>query len=108
MHIEHIIPNKNDNLGNLCLSCSSCNLSKGTAITATDPQTDKAVSLYNPRKQQWHEHFQWINRGLIIEGKTDVGRATISRLKMNQQRLLRARRNWILAGNHPPKLDRNN
>ena len=50
----------------------------------------------------WQEHFEWIDNGLRLQGKTPIGRATISRLKMNQERIVRARRNWILAGNHPP------
>jgi hypothetical protein len=40
--------------------------------------------------------------GLTLQGKTPTGRATIERLKMNQERVVRARRNWMNAGNHPP------
>lgn len=102
MHIEHIIPGGGDNEANLCLACSSCNLSKATATSAIDPETDEITALYNPRLQIWDDHFEWIDGGLRLRAKTAIGRVTIVRLKMNQQRLVRARRNWILAGNHPP------
>ena len=102
MHVEHIDPNGGDNPDNLCLSCSSCNLSKATATSGHDPETGEEIELFNPRLQTWETHFEWADGGLRLRGKTSVGRATIVRLKMNQQRLIRARRNWIRSGNHPP------
>jgi hypothetical protein len=105
MHVEHIIPNEGDDLENLCLSCSSCNLSKATATSAADPETGAIVSLFNPRMQIWQDHFEWIDGGLRIRGKTSTGRATVDRLKMNRSRLVRARQNWIAVDNHPPGKD---
>jgi hypothetical protein len=102
MHIEHINPDGGDALDNLCLSCSSCNLSKATATSARDTESDEQTPLFNPRTQIWNQHFAWIDGGLRLRGKTAEGRVTIIRLKMNQQRLIRARQNWITAGNHPP------
>lgn len=104
MNIEHINPNGDDDLSNLCLACFSCNLSKAVATTAVDPETQELVALFNPRQQVWKQHFEWIEGGLRLYGKTPTGRATIERLKMNQQRLVRARHNWITAGSHPPQL----
>lgn len=104
MHVEHIDPNGGDELENLCLSCPSCNLSKGIANSATDPVSLELVPLFNPRKESWFDHFVWAENGLRIHGLTPVGRATVNRLKMNQPRLIRARNNWILASNHPPQL----
>jgi hypothetical protein len=103
MHTEHINPHGGDVLDNLCLSCSSCNLSKGQATKAEDPQTGQETPLFNPRTQKWRGHFVWIDGGLRLQGITAVGRATIFRLKINQDRLVRARKNWIIAGNHPPQ-----
>lgn len=48
MHVEHIYPDGRDNLENLCLSCPSCNLSKASATSALDPETDEAIPLFNP------------------------------------------------------------
>ena len=103
MHTEHIIPDGNDELDNLCLSCASCNLSKGQATQAIDPESNTMVALFNPRIQHWSEHFEWIDGGLRLRGKTNCGRATIVRLKINQERVVRARRQWIRANSHPPK-----
>lgn len=103
MHIEHIDPANGDSDENLCLSCPNCNLSKAAATTGFDTQTNQEIALFNPRTQIWSEHFEWIDGGLRLHGKSSTGRVTIERLKMNQQRIIRARRNWIFSGNHPPE-----
>jgi len=103
MHVEHINPDGGDDPSNLCLSCSSCNFSKGIAVTGYDSESTETVMLFNPRQQIWKDHFEWLDGGLRLLGKTPIGRGTIQRLKMNQERLVRARQNWIEAGNHPPK-----
>jgi 5-methylcytosine-specific restriction endonuclease McrA len=102
MHVEHIEPNGNNEIDNLCLSCAICNLSKAKATNALDPETDKIVPLFNPRKQTWSEHFVWVDGGLRIKGLTPTGRATVLRLKMNIDRVVIARSFWIKTGNHPP------
>lgn len=104
MHIEHIQPNGDNDLQNLCLACSNCNLSKSVATRATDPLTQQSVILFNPRQHLWSEHFRWVERGLRVEGLTPIGRATVERLKMNQDRVVSARVRWIQAGWHPPRL----
>lgn len=105
MHVEHIDPNGDDILANLCLSCPSCNMSKAKATTAADPETGKTVTLFNPRQHKWVDHFIWIDGGLRLEGLSPTGRATIIRLKMNLDRVVHARSFWIKAGNHPPHSD---
>lgn len=102
MHTEHIIPNNGDNIDNLCLACPNCNLAKSAAIEALDTLTNEVVPLFNPRNQMWSDHFEWSPDGLFLHGKTATGRATIIRLKMNRERIIRARQNWIIAGTHPP------
>lgn len=102
MHIEHIDPNGGDKPDNLCLSCSSCNLSKAEAISALDLETHDLVSLFNPRQQRWVDHFAWIEEGTRLLGKTPTGRATIARLGMNRERVVTARKIWVRAGAHPP------
>lgn len=102
MHVEHIDPQGSDNPDNLCLSCPSCNLSKAKATSAPDPLTETFVSLFNPRQHLWDDHFEWIENGALVIGKTPTGRATVERLKMNIDRVVTARRIWIKAGEHPP------
>jgi hypothetical protein len=104
MHIEHIQPNGADDLDNLCLSCANCNLSKAAAISAIDPISSETVPLFNPRIQLWAEHFQWTTDYKQLQGLTMVGRATIERLKMNQEKMQIARARWRIAGHHPPSL----
>jgi len=38
-----------------------------------------------------------------IVGLTPVGRATISALNLNNEVAVEVRRNWVLAGWHPPE-----
>ena len=101
MHIEHINPSGGDNVENLCLACSNCNLSKAAAISAVDPTTGEEVPFFNPRQHTWTEHFVWIDDGLRVLGLTAIGRVTAVRLKMNRDRIVRARQRWIEAGFHP-------
>jgi hypothetical protein len=102
MHVEHIDPQGGDDLENLCLSCANCNLSKAKATVAIDPETKAIVILFNPRTQIWIEHFEWIDDGLRLRGLTPTARATIIRLKINQERVIIARKRWISGGFHPP------
>lgn len=102
MHVDHIDPNGSDTLENLCLACWNCNTSKQQATSAVDPETQEMTPLYNPRKEQWSEHFQWLDSGIWIRGLTSTGRATIDRLKMNRPTIVIARKRWVEGGYHPP------
>lgn len=106
LEVEHIIPRveggRNDE-SNLWLSCSLCNRYKGSQITAIDPHTGAIVALFNPRIQEWRENFSWSVDGVCIVGLTDVGRATVVALRLNNALAAEVRRNWILAGWHPPE-----
>lgn len=104
--IEHIIP---EALGgsskeeNLWLACPRCNRHKGDRISAVDSQTGQVVVLFDPRRQQWEEHFTWQDDGVRIGGLTPTGRATVSALQLNNPYALRARRIWRTWGWHPPR-----
>ena len=104
-HIDHVIPVKvggQTEVGNLALACVSCSLRKAARQSATDPETGREVSLYNPRQQHWHEHFQW--RGVLLEGLTPIGRATINALELNRPLILAIRQEEVLLRRHgsPP------
>ena len=106
MHIEHIIPvsqGGDSTEANLWLACAWCNSYKGAKTYATDPVTGGEVPLFNPRTQQWFDHFRWSDDGAHIIGLTPIGRATVLTLKLNNEFILPARRNWVLAGWHPPQ-----
>ncbi|MBK8024961.1 MAG: HNH endonuclease [Chloroflexi bacterium] len=103
MHVDHIDPEGDDALDNLCLACGNCNLSKAKATSAADPETQRTVPLFNPRTQVWSEHFEWTLGGTVLHGLTSVGRATVERLRINQDRVVSARSLWVFAGVHPPR-----
>jgi len=84
LHVEHIIPKVHggtDDPENLALACIDCNLHKGTNLSGIDPQTGRVTDLFQPRKHDWRDHFGW--RGILIVGKTAIGRATVNVLRMN-------------------------
>jgi hypothetical protein len=93
LSIEHIIPEAKGGRtveGNLCLACHSCNEFKGTRVLVRDPATGKRVRLWNPRRQQWPDHFSWSEEGTEILGLTPCGRATIDGLHLNRPELVAA------------------
>lgn len=88
---------------NLWLSCRRCNGFKGTQTSAIAPKTNKEVLLFNPRTQNWNEHFYWSADGTKIIGKTPIGRATVITLKLIEEVIVIARRLWVSVGWFPPK-----
>lgn len=105
LEIEHIIPRSKggtDVEANLWLACRSCNSYKSDQITSVDPLTGNVVNLFNPRQQAWHQHFRWNEDGTLIIGVTECGRATVIALNLNNLIAVTVRRNWVLAGWHPP------
>ena len=102
-HIDHIIPRAAHGetvAENLALACVSCSLRKAARQTAIDPQSGNEVALYNPRRDVWHECFQW--EGVYVVGLTVGGRATIAVLQMNRPLMLAIRQEAAALGRHPP------
>ena len=92
LQIEHIIPRKHggaDSFGNLALACAECNLHKGSNLTGIDPESNLVAVLFNPRSDDWTEHFSW--DGLRVVGLTPIGRATVRVLELNSAPRLRVR-----------------
>jgi HNH endonuclease len=83
---------------NTCLACASCNGAKGSNAAGFDPDTGLLVPLFNPRSDDWSDHFVW--NGPVLVGLTAVGRATIDVLNINDhdrtehRRLLLATELW--------------
>lgn len=106
LEIEHLHPQA---LGgesveeNLWLACRECNAHKATKAKATDRLTGKTVKLFNPRKQNWGEHFEFGNDSTEIIGKTACGRATVEALQMNNIYQTTARLAWSETNKFPPK-----
>ncbi|GBO55479.1 hypothetical protein APA_3630 [Pseudanabaena sp. lw0831] len=105
MTIDHIQPVSKGGLNtteNLCLACRTCNEYKSDTTEAIDPLTGELVALFNPRQQNWKEHFQWNNDASQIEGLTVIGRVTVIALRMNNAVIVATRKRWFAIGWHPP------
>jgi hypothetical protein len=106
LEIDHLTPEAEGGKterGNLWLACSTCNKRKGKRRRIPVPGTDRTVRLFNPRGDRWADHFRWVDDDELIEGKTDIGRATVAALELNLPPVrVIARRNWKLIGKHPP------
>ena len=92
-HIEHVIARQHDggdDLDNLAPACDRCNLYKGPNLSAIDPQSGALVRLFNPRMDEWQRHFRL--HDAVIEGFTEIGRATAHLLQMNAEHRVQLRR----------------
>ena len=105
MENDHIIPVSREgetSLGNLCLSCAGCNVFKRDSVAAIDPETGAKAALFNPRIHSWNDHFRWDDEKTRLIGLSAIGRATVSRLRINRRKAIQARRRWVDAALHPP------
>lgn len=92
LQLEHIIAKKHggsDDPANLAMACDRCNAYKGPNLSGIDPETGQIVALFNPRTQNWQEHFAYADA--LIVGLTPCGRATVVVLNMNAPRRVRLR-----------------
>ena len=106
MELDHLIPEALGGLtmeDNLWLACSLCNHHKADRIGARDPITGEIARLFNPRRQNWIEHFRWTTASDEIIGISPCGRASVAALNLNRASLVRARRAWVTVGWHPPR-----
>jgi HNH endonuclease len=112
--IDHIVPRSlggSDELDNLALACRRCNERRYNFVAGIDPETQAIVPIFNPRQQQWTEHFAWTIDGTVIQGSTSVGRTTCVRLDLNDMRyseddsIRKTRELWTRTGLHPPGND---
>ena len=81
--IDHIISRKHSGssgIGNLAYACILCNRYKGTDIASLD-SFGRLVSLFNPRRDIWEEHFKIT--GSVIQPLTPVGEVTARILRLN-------------------------
>jgi hypothetical protein len=112
--IDHIIPQSlggSDDLDNLAYACRRCNERRYNFVAGYDIITKTIVPLFDPRQQQWREHFVWSIDGKKIIATSPVGRATLSRFDLNDERyseedsICSTRKLWVQAGWHPPAFD---
>lgn len=93
-HVDHIEPRASGGqtvFGNLALACVSCSLRKGAKSEVVDPTSQMIVRLFNPRKDNWQDHFELLSDFRIV-GRTEIGRATTETLRMNRPLVIEIRR----------------
>ena len=105
LEIDHLIPRAlggSDDESNLRIACIFCNNYKNDQTEGIDVETSVLVPLFDPRHDQWVEHFVWSPDGVRVIGRTPTGRVTVECLRMNNSIAVRVRRSWVAAGWHPP------
>ncbi|MGB7709903.1 MAG: HNH endonuclease signature motif containing protein [Microcoleus sp.] len=101
--MEHIIAEKHGSITvveNLALSCPCCNRFKGTDLGSIDPETRQLTPFFNPRVQQWSDHFR-LEGGTIVP-LTPVGRVTAKILQFNLLERILEREQLSSIGEYPP------
>jgi hypothetical protein len=102
--VEHIVPpvrRGSQDESNLALACRACNLFKSDLLETIDSETLTTVRLFDPRHENWDDHFRVDAETGSIGGISPVGRATVERLKMNSSTQRTARLQWIRLGLFP-------
>jgi hypothetical protein len=98
--IDHIISLKHNGIhhpDNLAYCCIFCNRYKGTDVGTII--NGSFTEFYNPRKDRWNNHFRL--KGALILPKTDVGMATVSILRLNEDNRVFERELLIDEGRYP-------
>ena len=81
---DHILPIQhggNSQPDNLALACFRCNRYKGPNVGSYDDKPQKLVPFFNPRTQEWDDHFFFEN--FEIFPKTPEGFGTINIFRVN-------------------------
>ena len=106
---DHVIPVARGGLAtleNLALACFHCNRRKTDRLNAVDIASREQVPLFNPREDNWSDHFVWsADGGGVLIGRTATGRATIEALALNRERVVRIHEADYIARRHPPPDD---
>jgi hypothetical protein len=69
---------------------------KGTNLSGIDPISGQVVSLFDPRRQLWQQHFGW--NGPVLIGLTPEGRATVAVLRVNAPERVQLRQALLVEG----------
>lgn len=100
--VDHIISEKHGgqtDANNLAYACAFCNRSKGSDIGSIVQQTGSFVRFYNPRTDQWAEHF--VLDGVAIVARSEIGEVTAHILDFNSDDRLFERQTLQAIGRYP-------
>lgn len=102
--IEMIIPTSkggNIEIRNLALTCQGCSNHKYRKTEGFDAISGESFELFNPRSDDWKDHFAWNDDASFLVGLTAKGRATINELKLNRPTLIELRAILVKFDKHP-------
>jgi hypothetical protein len=77
-------------------------VTRGRTSPALIRSPEKKTWLFHPRRHKWSKHFRWA--GPLLEGRTPVGRATITALNINLRNRVLLREELTIEGAFPPDL----
>jgi hypothetical protein len=100
--VDHVISEKHGGLTtseNLAFACTFCNRAKGSDIGSVSNETGKFTRFFNPRSDEWADHFRLV--GVLIEPKTALGEVTARILGFNEADRLSERELLRDAGRYP-------
>ncbi|MBA3695118.1 MAG: HNH endonuclease [Acidobacteria bacterium] len=100
--IDHITSLKHRGLTefeNLALACQPCNRNKGSDLGSLSESSKILVRFFNPRTDEWCEHFR-LNPNGEIEFLTEIGEVTAIILGFNNQERIAERKGLIEIGNY--------
>ena len=100
--VDHILSEKHGgqtDADNLAYACAFCNRSKGSDIGSIVQRTGNFVRFYNPRTDQWAEHF--VLDGVTIVAGSEIGEATARILDFNNEERLFERQTLQAIGRYP-------
>lgn len=104
--VDHIVSVKHGGpteIDNLAYACAFCNRQKGSDIGSIVWRTGEFVRFYNPRKDNWKDHFRL--NGARIDSLTDIGEVTVRILGLNEtDRILE--RDTLIAVKRYPEIKR--
>jgi len=81
------------------MGCIDCNRHKGSDFVSFDIETGEIALLFNPRRDQWIDHFRL--DGAQIEPLSPTGRVTVFLLDMNHPDQLAKRAELISLDRYP-------
>jgi hypothetical protein len=100
--IDHIVSLRHGGAtvaDNLAFCCPICNNYKGADLGTVLDDEAVVVRLFNPRRQNWFEHFEVVEGA--IYSKTPTGEATIKLLEFNEISRILERLDLVAAGIFP-------
>ena len=103
LQIDHITSLKHDGETepeNLAYACTLCNRNKGTDLGTRLEKGGPIVPFFNPREDNWFEHFEADKIGMIVP-KSLIGEATVKIFGMNHADSIIERRLLIAVGRYP-------